>query len=212
MIRTLDRTGSWWRLPAVVCLAIGLTGCGLGSFTSGFGGGILGGSPGEPKVNEDQVLAAARDGETLTGTLGEVSVSCPRITVMSRDNSVTIYEPGRAGDGLAVVHRGELTKTARECQVDGGRVTIKYGFSGRVLLGPKGRSGLVALPVKIALTDAKRETIRSETVRVETAVTVEKPIAQFSSVRTVTFELPVGARPGEFEIQVGFDRNVPGAG
>jgi hypothetical protein len=31
-------------------------------------------------------------------------------------------------------------------------------------------------------------------------------------VRTVTFTIPEGTRPGEFEVFVGFDRNVPGAG
>ena len=58
---------------------------------------------------------------------------------------MTIYEPGRVGDGLAVMHRGEISKTARECQIEPGRITVKYGFSGRVLLGPKGKSGRVTL-------------------------------------------------------------------
>ncbi|CAN0392010.1 unnamed protein product, partial [Phaeothamnion confervicola] len=129
-----------------------------------------------------------------------------------RDNNVTIYEAGRAGDALAVMHRGELTKTARECQIEGNRVTVKYGFSGRILLGPKGRTGLVALPVKVALTDAKREAVRAENMRIETAVSVDKPIGYFSAVRTVTFDLPVGSRPGEFELNVSFERNIPGAG
>jgi hypothetical protein len=28
----------------------------------------------------------------------------------------------------------------------------------------------------------------------------------------VTFAIPEGSRPGEFEMVIGFDRNVPGAG
>ena len=72
---------------------------------------------------------------------------------------MTIYEPGKVGDGLAVMHRGEITKTARECQIEPGRITVKYGFSGRVLLGPKGKSGRVTLPLNVFVTDAKREKI-----------------------------------------------------
>ncbi len=204
---------------AAVVTAVAVAGCGLSTLTSGLGGSgsstFGGGSnaaAGDGKVNDDELLAAARGDGNFTGSLGEISASCPRVVVPARDNNVTIYEAGRAGDALAVMHRGELTKTARECQIEGNRVTIKYGFSGRVLLGPKGRTGLVALPVKVALTDAKREPVRAENMRIETAVSVDKPIGYFSAVRTVTFDLPVGSRPGEFEVNVSFDRNIPGAG
>ena len=199
---------------AGVISAGAVAGCGLGSFTSGLGGGLGGGAATTEsvKVSDDELLAAARGDGAFTGSLGEISANCPRIVVPARDNNVTIYESGRAGDALAVMHRGELSKTARECQIEGNRVTEKYGFSGRVLLGPKGRSGLIALPVKVAVNDAKREPIRAENLRIETAVSLDKPIGYFSAVRTVTFELPVGSRPGEFEINVSFDRNIPGAG
>ncbi len=201
----------------VAVLSAGATaGCGLSTFTSGSGGGMFGGSSAgsteSAKVSDDELLAAARGDGNFTGALGEISANCPRVVMPTRDNNVTIYESGRAGDALAVMHRGELTKSARECQIEGNRVTVKYGFSGRVLLGPKGRGGNIALPVKIAVTDAKRESVRADNARVETAVSLEKPIGYFSAVRTVTFEVPMGSRPGEFEINVSFDRNIPGAG
>lgn len=203
-------------LVAACAMAATSAGCGLGSFTSGLGGGMLGGGssasvPQSVAVNEEQLLNAAKS-ELGTGSLSEVAKNCPRLSVMQRDHSVTIYEPGRAGDGLAVMHRGELTKTARECTVEGSRVTVKYGFSGRVLLGPKGRSGNVVLPVVVQVTDAKRERLRQDSAKIETSVSVDKPIGYFSAVRTVTFDIPEGSRPGEFDIMVGFDRNVPGAG
>jgi hypothetical protein len=31
-------------------------------------------------------------------------------------------------------------------------------------------------------------------------------------VRSVTFDIPEGTRPGEFEVFVGFDQNAKGAG
>ena len=209
----------WRRIAALATLlgAGATAGCGLSTLTSGLGGsgsGPFGGGSGAgtAAVNNDELLAAARGEDNFTGSLGEISASCPQIVVPSRDNNVTVYEAGRSGDALAVMHRGELTKTARECQIEGNRVTVKYGFSGRVLLGPKGRNGNIALPNKVALTDAKRDSIKAENLKIETAVSVDKPIGYFSAVRTVTFELPVGSRPGEFQINVSFDRNIPGAG
>lgn len=195
-----------------------LCGCGMSSLTSGIGGGWIGGQDKTKaesgQVNQDQLLAAAKTDTQggPTASLGEVAHGCPRFQVWSREGYVTIYEPGRVGDGLAVMHRGEITKTARECQIEDGRITVKYGFSGRVLLGPKGKSGRVQLPLNVFVTDAKREKVVTDQVKIDVDVVLEKPIGYFSVVRTVTFAIPEGSRPGEYEVYVGFDRNAPGAG
>lgn len=193
-----------------------LAGCGMSSITSGIGGGWFGGGnaadAGGGSVDQDQLLAAAK---TETGSVtgfGDVAYGCPRFQVWSRDGFVTVYETGRVGDGLAVMHRGEITKVARECNVEPGRVTVRYGFSGRVLLGQKGRTGRVTLPVNVFVTDAKREKILTDTVRVSVDVALDNPIGYFSVVRQVTFQIPEGTRPGEYEVYVAFDRSIPGAG
>jgi hypothetical protein len=110
------------------------------------------------------------------------------------------------------MHRGEITRTARECDIQPGRVTVKYGFSGRVLLGPKGRPGNYTFPVNVFLTDGKRAQVAGDTMKVDVSVGQDKPIGYFSAVRTITFNVPEGSRPGEFELFVGFDRKAPGAG
>ena len=164
-------------------------------------------------VSEEQLLSAAKtDAGTASAPVGEVAHGCPRFSVSPRDGHLTIYEAGRAGDGLAIMHRGEITKTARECQIEPGRVTVQYGFSGRVLLGPRGQAGNVTLPLNVFVTDAKRAKVTSDTVKVDATVAVDKPIGYFSTVRTVTFDIPEGTRPGEFEVFVGFDQNAQGAG
>ncbi len=72
--------------------------------------------------------------------------------------------------------------------------------------------GLSRLPVNVFVTDAKRARILNEKATVDVTVSLDKPIGYFSAVRTVSFDVPVGARPGEFEIFVGFDQQAPGAG
>lgn len=186
----------------------------MSSLTSGIGSGWFGSGKAADagSVDQDQLLAAAK---TETGSLsgfGDVAYGCPRFQVWARDGYVTMYEPGHVGDGLAVMHRGEITKTARECQIEPGRVTVKYGFSGRVLLGQKGRTGRVTLPVSVFVTDAKRQKIATDKARITVDVALDNPISYFSVVRSVTFQIPEGSRPGEYEVYVGFDRSVPGAG
>ncbi len=193
-----------------------LGGCGLSSITSGLGSGILGGGSAKTEtgtVSEEQLLSAAQSGDSAQSTGGiEVAHGCPRFVPWPRDNFVTIYEMGRVGDGMAVMHRGEITKTARECAIEPARVTVKYGFSGRILLGPKGRPGPISLPVQVFVTDEKRNRITEDRMNVDVNVTVENPIGYFSAVRTVTFDIPEGSRPGDYQVFVAFDRKVPGAG
>jgi hypothetical protein len=209
--------GSNGSCALALVLAGALAGCSMSSLTSGIGGGWFGGGEKAKTevgtVSEDQLLAAAKTDGGTTGSLGlDVAHGCPRFQVWSREGYLTIYEPGKVGDGLAVMHRGEITKTARECEIEPGRITVKYGFSGRVLLGPKGRTGRVTLPLNVFVTDAKREKVVTDKVKVDVDVAVEKPIGYFSLVRTISFTVPEGSRPAEFEVYVGFDRSAAGAG
>jgi hypothetical protein len=202
----------------VAALGLLVGGCGMSSLTSGIGGGWFGGAKSTKtevgSVSEDQLLAAAKSDTGSISNVGstEMAFGCPRFQVWSRDGYVTIYEPGRVGDGLAVMHRGEITKTARECHIEGNRITVKYGFSGRVLLGPKGRTGQVMLPLNVFVADAKRDKVATDSVKIDVDVALDKPIGYFSVVRSVTFAVPEGSRPAEFEVFVGFDRTAPGAG
>jgi len=207
------------RLCLCGLLAVSAAGCGISSITSGLGTSIFGGGSSKtaeaPGVNEEQLLSAAKasgDGEASSSPVGEIAAGCPRLSISPRGGNLTIYEEGRAGDGLAIMHRGEITKTARECHIEPGRVTVKYGFSGRVLLGPRGQAGNITLPVNVVVTDAKRDRIATDRLNVAAAVAVDNPIGYFSAVRTVTFEIPEGTRPGEFEVFVGFEQNAQGAG
>jgi hypothetical protein len=206
------------RFVVVASFAAALSGCGMSTLTSGLGGGWFGGQNKSATsevgaVSEDQLLAAAKtETGAISGVGGDMGLGCPRFQVWSREGYVTVYEPGRAGDGLAVMHRGEITKTARECQISDGRITVKYGFSGRVLLGPKGKTGRVSLPLNVFVTDAKRERITTDKVKIDVDVALDNPIGYFSIVRTVTFAMPEGSRPAEFEVFVSFDRTTPGAG
>ena len=102
------------RLVAFGALIALLGGCGMSSLTSGIGSGWFG-SGKSAAVDQDKLLAKTETGSL--GGSGDVAYGCPRFQVWSRDGYVTVYETGRVGDGLAVMHRGEITKTARECQI-----------------------------------------------------------------------------------------------
>ena len=197
------------------CVGSMLGGCGLSSMTSGLGNGILGGSQAPVSaskgINEEQLLHAAKsDGEVITGALGSAP-GCPQMLIWAREKHLTVYDGGRTGDGLAIVHQGEITKVARECEFAPGQVTIKFGFSGRVLMGPKGQPGVVQLPVSAFVTDGNRERVQSETIKVDVTMPPDTPIGYFSTVRTLSFKIQEGARPADYKLFVGFDKAAPEA-
>jgi hypothetical protein len=189
----------------VVLAAAGLSGCGMGSLSSGWFGSTAEGDT-SPALSSDTMLTAAKlDGEGASAT-ASLGTQCPQFVVWPNDQLLTVYADGRDGDSLAVMHRGEITQTARECSIQPGLVTVKFGFSGRVLLGPKGSPGAIALPISVFVTDANREKIQTEPVAVQTEITTDKPIGYFSAVRTVSFPIPEGARPADYKLFVAFDK------
>jgi hypothetical protein len=203
---------------SLVISTAGLGGCGMSSLTSGLGGGMFGSGSSNSQVSsvsEDQLLDAAKSSDSnATGStnVGEIDAGCPRLRIAPHDNYITYYEQGHVGDALSVTQRGEITKTARECHIEPGRVVVKYGFSGRVLLGPKGQAGALTLPVLVIVNDSKRDRVATDNLKVNVNIGSDKPISYFSAVHTVSFAVPEGSRPGEFELIIGFDPGASGSG
>jgi hypothetical protein len=215
-----EAQGLWraLRLAAVLAGTLVLSACGISQITSGLGGGVFGSSEDEPQaadwsatITEEGMLEAAR-----SDTSGRIDASgpasgCPRFKIWPADRHITVYEPGRVGERLAMRHRGSITKVARECEINGQQVSVKYGFAGRVLMGPRGQDGVVDLPVNLYLTLADGSRIRSERVTVEVELRRENPVDYFSVVRTISFEAEPGTAPSSYKLFVAFDREIPGA-
>jgi hypothetical protein len=196
---------------ALVLTATILSACGVSQITSPFSSKKKRQNF-EPSVSEASLLEAAR-----TDTTGQVSMemavtSCPKFKIWPQDRLLTVYDIGRVGDGLAIQYRGEITKTARECQIQPNHVAVKYGFAGRVLLGPRGRAGQVQMPLKIHVTDQNRKIVSTQSVSLAVTIPAGNPVGYFSAVREVSFALPAGVPPGDFRIFIAFDRSAPGSG
>lgn len=131
---------------------------------------------------------------------------CPPFSSSTTERYATVYEPGHNGDALSVMYRGEVTKTSRECEIDANEVTLKYGFAGRVLLGPKGKPGVVTLPVTFAVTDKARNRVKSEALKLQVEVSPDKPVGYYSVVRVVNFRTAPGTPPSAYTISIAFDQ------
>jgi hypothetical protein len=163
--------------------------------------------------SQDGMLAQAKaDAPTMaSGTAGD-SLHCPQVVAWPHDRLLTIYASGEVGNTQAIVHRGEITKLSRQCQIYGNQVTVKYGFAGRVLLGPKGKPGQVTMPISIKVADADRKVLANDKTSVSTVIPTENPVGYFSAVHEITFPITVGMRPEDYKVFVAFERTQAGAG
>ena len=149
--------------------------------------------PSSPTQTAAEPVPAAVDGKAL---------NCPQVVAWPNERLRTIYQSGHDGDQMYVVNRGEITKLSRECRFYGGRVVVKYGFAGRVLLGPKGKPGRVTLPVSVRAADAYKATLAQDKMSVPVTVPADQTAGYFSMVREISFPIQVGTRLEDYKIFV----------
>jgi hypothetical protein len=163
-------------------------------------------------VTPDRLLETAKADNGSSDIDPASGTHCPQVVAWPTDRFLTAYQPGHTGDSLSIIHRGEITKLARECQLYPDRVVVRYGFAGRVLLGPKGMAGTVTLPVSIHVADVEHKTLAKDAVKVTTTIAQDNPVGYFSMVKEISFPIVQGTRPEDYKIFVAFDRSGPGMG
>jgi hypothetical protein len=198
----------WWltrsTLIGLIALSAFVSGCSVPRFSNPFGSSEASAPP------QTSMLEPAK--VDVANLPAGYSANCPQIVAWPRDRLLTVYQPDKVGDTNAVVHRGEITKMSRECQLFADRVVVKYGFAGRVLLGPKGGPGTVTLGVSVRVAGTQQTTLASDKMKVTTTVPPGQPAGYFSMVKEISFPVAVGTRPQDYKIFVAFDRNVAGVG
>ena len=203
----------WWLCPCaltgLIAVSLFASGCAVSRLSNPFKSGSEDTSA--SVVTPDRLLETAK-ADTGTDLPGGSSSHCPQVVAWPRDRLLTIYQPDHVGDANSIVHRGEISKLARECQLYSDRVIVKYGFAGRVLLGPKGAPGTVTLGVSVRVAGAQQNTLATDKMSVTTTIPPDSPAGYFSMVREIAFPIVVGTRPEDYKVFVAFDRNVAGAG
>lgn len=139
------------------------------------------------------------------GKAANSEVDCPVVTV--RNGASTWQEPGGA-PSTALRYQASLGQMARECTVLGATMTIKVGVEGRVLVGPKGASGNVAVPLRLALVaeGPQPKPIWTKFYSVPVTIPQGQSGVAFTQVEDdLTFALPASKDISNYVIYVGFD-------
>jgi hypothetical protein len=91
---------------------------------------------------------------------------CPELRIREGLELARTYQAGQAEDPANVVWQASLGETARECLYDlQGNLTLRIGISGRVVTGPKGGPGAVAVPLRIAVVKYQEAVLTTSSIR-----------------------------------------------
>jgi len=183
-----------------LALALALGGCGtnlLGSSSNLFGS--------TPKATTGDAAAG------VGGNVSENDVECPGVDV--RTGAATLMIGSKPGGGepaaLDLRYQGTIIRTARECHVSAGIMTMKVGVEGRIITGPAGGPGTVDVPLRIAVVHegTNPKTIVSKLARIPVTVTSAVDRVTFTHVDPeIAFPMP--AALGDIDayvVYVGFD-------
>ena len=191
------------RAGALLMLALGATGCASVSSVIGSSGGT------------ESAAVAANTAATGNPDFAPDDVPCPDVSVRVGASTLAIAAKGRpaeeneegAGD---LRYQGTIVRTARECRVASGVMTIKVGIEGRVVRGPAGGPGQIDLPIRIAVVREGPEprTVTSKLVRLPVTINENDDRVNFTHVdQDVAFPLPRAlGEMDSYVVYVGYDQ------
>jgi hypothetical protein len=153
----------------------------------------------------------ATTGNAATGEESATDVECPTVDV--RTGAATLMIGSKAGEGepsaLDLRYQGTIVRTARECRVSAGVMTMKVGIEGRVITGPAGGPGTVDIPLRIAVVQegSNPKTITSKFARIQVGIAGAVDRVPFTHVDPdVSFPMPTRAADiDSYVVYVGFD-------
>ena len=126
---------------ALLGLSLGLAGCGSGS-SNLFSSSALDLFSTSSKASADTQAEGAPAPD----------IECPGVSV--RTGAATLMVGSKPGEDPAAMdlrYQVTIVRTARECHVNSGIMTMKVGVEGRVITGPAGGAGTVDVPIRLAV-------------------------------------------------------------
>lgn len=200
MVRRNGRAGPGSaNVPAFLCLALMLAGC---SSTNLFSTSAL---------DLFSTSSKATSGDDGAGSEPNTDVECPGIQV--RNGASTLMIGNRPGEGepsaLDLKYQVTIVRTARECRVSAGVMTMKVGIEGRAITGPAGGPGTVDVPLRIAVVQEgiNPKTIVSKFGREQVTLASAVDRATFTHIDPeISFPMPQpAALIDAYVVYIGFD-------
>jgi hypothetical protein len=145
-------------------------------------------------------------GETAPPAV-DSELTCPPVSIRAGASTFAVGAPGKPAAGNDLRYQATITRTARDCNLNGGQVTARIGILGRVIAGPAGNPPTVDIPIRVAVVQGGVQEKTIATKVYQTTVSIgEDGSTPFSLVaEDVIYPAPSGAAGDSYIFYIGFD-------
>lgn len=154
----------------------------------------------------------ATTGAAAEGAAAEPSdIECPGVTVRTGASTLMIGDNSKGAEPgvMNLRYQGTIVRTARECNVSAGTMTMKVGVEGRIITGPAGGPGTVDVPLRIAVVQegVNPKPVASKFARIPVTIASDNDRVGFTHIESeISFPMPVPAGLiDSYVVYVGFD-------
>ena len=138
---------------------------------------------------------------------GETDLSCPEVKIRAGASTYAVGLPGKQAVGDDLRFQASISRTARDCTINGGQITARIGIQGSVNAGPAGNPATVEVPIRVAVVESgiTEKTIATKVYRTTVTMT-EATSVPFSLVaEDLVYPAPPGALGDSYIFYIGFD-------
>ncbi len=135
-------------------------------------------------------------------------IDCPGVEIRQGASTYQQSGPDNGSTALSLRYQANFIRFARECALQAGNVVMKVGVEGRVILGPAGTPGSLALPVRLAVVKEGLEpkVIWTKFYMVPVVIPPGQPNVLFTHVEEdMSFPKPPGDDLDAYVVYAGFD-------
>ncbi|WP_454633088.1 hypothetical protein [Bradyrhizobium cenepequi] len=134
-------------------------------------------------------------------------LTCPPVAIRSGASTYAVALPGKEPIGNDLRFQATITRTARECAINGGEITARIGIQGRVIAGPAGAPPTVQVPLRVAVVQGGVSEKTIATKAYQTTVTMSESGSEpFSLVaEDMTYPAPSADVADNYIFYIGFD-------
>jgi hypothetical protein len=142
-------------------------------------------------------------------------LTCPPVNIRAGASTYAMAAPGKQAVGADVRFQASITRTARECNLEGGQIIAKIGIEGRVIAGAAGAPATVEIPMRIAVVQGgvNEKVIATKAYRTTVQMTEDGSVPFTLVAEDLVYPVPVpgpGVNPDAYVFYIGFDPQALG--
>jgi len=171
-------------------------------------------SPNSPSLTDrfTSLFGASPAGQEPSKVAGpDPNLDCPTVDVRQGASTIQVNATGKGADAGTLRYQISISRTARECAIAGGTMSMKVGIQGRVILGPVGAPGQVEVPLRLAVVreGVEPKTIWTRFYKLPVAVPAGQSNVPFAYVEeNLAFPVPSAGELAAYVVYAGFDQAV----